>query len=133
MKLQLARRTDLALRALHLLADNDVSTRAKVMAPELGTTPHYLPQVLRPLVQAGWVSSDPGPSGGYRLTANLDDCSLLDLIEILEGPTDDQVCVLKGGQCNDGDTCAMHTSWLDVRSSLVHQLSRISITSTRKE
>ncbi len=133
MRLQMAQRTDLALRALHLLADRDTSTRAKEMAPELGTTPHYLPQVLRPLVKAGWVKSDPGPSGGYRLTVNLDDCSLLDLIEMLEGPSDDQVCVLKGGPCDDSDTCAMHASWLEVRTSLIHQLSSIPISSTRKE
>lgn len=103
------------------------------MAPELGTTPNYLPQVLRPLVQAEWVKSDPGPSGGYRLAMSLDDRSLLDLIELVEGPVDDHVCVLKGGPCDDSDTCAMHTSWLSVRTSLIHQLSTIPISSTRKE
>jgi DNA-binding IscR family transcriptional regulator len=58
---------------------------------------------------------------------------LLDLIEMLEGPSDDQVCVFKGGPCDDSDTCAMHASWLEVRTSLIHQLSSIPISSTRKE
>ncbi len=129
----MAQKTDLALRALHLLADRDESTRAREMAPELATTHHYLPQVLRPLVKAGWLKSDPGPSGGYRLAVDLDNRSLLGLIEMMEGPSDDQVCVLKGGPCGDGETCAMHTSWLEVRTSLIDQLSSISISSTRKE
>ncbi len=128
----MAQRTELALRALHLLEDEATTIRAKEMAPQLGTTANYLPQVLRPLVQAGWLESLPGPTGGYRLISDLADHSLLDLIEMIEGPTENQTCVLKGGPCDEADQCAMHSSWLDVRNTLLQQLSEIPISTTRK-
>ena len=69
MRLRIERRTELALRALGLLEERGDTMRAADMAPELGTTSQYLPQVLRPMVQAGWIDSEPGPTGGYRVAA----------------------------------------------------------------
>ena len=78
------RRTDLALRALKRLDVVDDGLQAADLARDLDSTRQFIPQVLAPLVRAGWVISVPGPRGGYRLVADLDKCSLLDVIEIME-------------------------------------------------
>ena len=66
VRLEITRRAELAIRALALLRRSTKRAKASVLAEELGTTVSFVPQVLGPLVRAGWVQSDPGPSGGYR-------------------------------------------------------------------
>lgn len=127
MRLQLERRTDLALRALRLLSDRDQNMRAREMAPLLGSTAQYLPQVLAPFVSAGWLTSEPGPRGGYRLVTDLDQRSMLDLIELSEGEIASEICVLRGGPCGDMEYCAVHLPWQEARSALVKRLDRIPI------
>jgi Rrf2 family transcriptional regulator, iron-sulfur cluster assembly transcription factor len=105
------------------------------MAPRLNTSVGYLPQVLRPLVRVGWVASEPGPNGGYSLAIDLDQVSILDLIEVMEGPTDSNTCVLQGGPCGGTAYCALHVPWLEARQGLIDRLSEVPIleTSERKE
>ena len=130
MKLQLERRTELALRILLLLNDSSGSSPAKELAPMLGTSSQYLPHVMRPLVEHGWVTSITGPGGGYTLATDLDSVSVLQLIEAMEGPTDSGVCVLKGGPCDSAERCALHIPWTEARAALLTQLSETSITKT---
>jgi Rrf2 family protein len=56
------------------------------LAETLDTTHQYLPQVMSPLVRRRWVSSSRGPRGGYQLEVGLDAITVLDLIEVVEGP-----------------------------------------------
>ena len=133
MKLTITRRTDLALRALRLLEADGGIMRASEMAPALLSTPHYLPQVLRPLVRAGWLASEPGPTGGYGLAGPLADRSILALIEAIEGPTDNGVCVLSGGPCAGQVECSLHAPWLAARAALLERLADIPISDLNKK
>lgn len=131
MRLRLERRTELALRALLLLDATQAVTPAKTLAPRLHTTADYLPHVMKPLVEAGWVSSVTGPRGGYQLLANLDERSVLELIAMFEGDPDNKECVLRGGPCKEMDQCALHMPWLEARAALTERLDSISISSTK--
>lgn len=133
MRLQIEQRTDLALRALRLLEAERSTMRAREMAPVLGTTAQYLPQVLGPLVTAGWLSSSPGPTGGYRLTTDLGQRSMLDLIEQTEGPINSEFCVLKGGPCGQAEYCALHLPWQEARTALIERLDQIPLTSPNEK
>ena len=67
MRLELSRKTGLALQALlELAAAGGEPTSGRDLAASLGTTSHFLPQVMRPLVANQSVVSTPGPNGGYR-------------------------------------------------------------------
>ena len=99
MRLELTQRTDLAVRALFVLAQRPDRTKAQDLADELASTATYLPQVMGPLVAAGWVDSAPGPQGGYRLIGDLDRITVLQLVEVSEGPTDTGQCVLVDRAC----------------------------------
>ena len=129
MRLEVRRITDLALRSVLSLAEEarDEPTRGASLAAKLGTTTSYLPQVMRPLVRAGWVSSDPGPRGGYILTADPQSITLLMLIEAMEGPTRDDRCVLRGTPCPAVDACAMHEAWSRAREALLGELGQTSL------
>ena len=127
MRLEVTRKSDLAVRSLQALASCPDWVKGPDLAAIVGSTSGFVSQVLTPLVRAGWVRSDPGPSGGYSLTADLDDVSVLAVIETIEGPTDSGRCVLADRPCDEGGTCALHVPWLRARAQLRAQLDAVSV------
>lgn len=126
MRLEITKKTDLALRAIGVLSRSG-RMKGSDLAGRIGTTPGYIAQVMTPLVHSGWVDSEPGPTGGYRLHARLEDVSFLELIESVEGPTDSGRCVLRTGPCPGEDVCAVHDAWMRARSALLDELDRTSL------
>lgn len=127
MNLGLSRKTDLALEAMETLSDSGQRMSGTALAAEIGTTVQFLPQVLAPLIRAGWIDSERGPGGGYRATVSLDSISLLDLIEATEGEVDNGRCVLRDGPCPGTETCPVHMAWMAAREVLVDELQNYSV------
>lgn len=122
MRLDVTRRTDLAVRTLLALDGVGERIKGSDLAELVCSTSGFMPQVLAPLVQKRWVRSDPGPTGGYVLVQSLDDISVLEVIEAVEGPTDMDRCVLDGGDCDEVGHCAIHTAWTRARETLLGEL-----------
>jgi Rrf2 family protein len=124
MRLELTKRTDLAIRALHVLCESGAETRVAGarLADQIGTTTNYLSQVMTPLVRRLWVESVSGPQGGYVLRLPLVEISLLEIIEAVEGPVDGR-CVLRGAPCPVVEWCALHVPWIRARDALLSELS----------
>lgn len=127
MRLDITRKSDLAVRALCALGANGERIKGSELAERIDTTPTFLPQVLSPLVRRRWIDSTPGPTGGYLLDVDLDDISLLDVIEAVEGPLDHDVCVLDGGHCTEVGHCAVHEAWMVARQQLYRRLDATPI------
>lgn len=126
MRLEVSKRTDLALRALAHLDSNGLSSGSAIAAA-IETTTNYLPQVLKPLIVRDWIQSTPGPNGGYSLSADLQDISMLDLLEAIEGDTEERRCVLRGVPCPAQELCALHDSWVRARDALLAELDATSL------
>jgi Rrf2 family protein len=127
MRLDLQKRTDLALRAMQEIWARADRVSGPDLADALGTTRQYLPQVLNPLVKIRWVGSFPGPGGGYELLVGLDDVSVLELIEVMEGPTRDNRCVLDGETCPHEEPCALHCAWQHASGALMRELGDLAL------
>ena len=87
---------------------------------------------MTPLAAKGWVRSDPGPTGGYQLTVDLADVSVLDVIEAIEGPSDSGRCVLEDRACGAATPCALHQPWQRARAQLLDELSSSSLATLRR-
>ena len=133
MRLTLMKRTDIALRALLLLESTPGLRQASELAEGTESTTQFIPQVINPMVRAGWIASEPGPRGGYRLTTDLTQRTLLELIELIEGPVDDGRCVLESTTCTEADPCALHHAWTWARAGLVERLGRTVISGQTAE
>jgi len=127
MRLELTRRTELAIRAMRSLGDDEGLVPGQELARRLEVSIHYLPQIMHPLVREGWVQSTPGKHGGYRRKVSLGSVSALQLIEAVEGATDTGRCVLKDGPCPDEEECALHFAWSRARAALMTELGRTSL------
>ncbi|HEX6419904.1 MAG TPA: Rrf2 family transcriptional regulator [Acidimicrobiales bacterium] len=122
MRLEITRRADLATRALLVLAGEGRKLKGGQLAERLGASAGFLAQSMTPLVSRGWVRSEPGPTGGYALAADLGEVSVLQVIEAVEGPTDWARCVLEDRLCSGGGPCALHQPWSRARALLLAEL-----------
>ncbi|MDH3607319.1 MAG: Rrf2 family transcriptional regulator [Acidimicrobiia bacterium] len=122
MKLSISSKTELALAAVRELTLRDSPLKGAELAALLGTTASYLPHVVRPLVRRGWIESDRGPTGGYRLIEDPAAVSLYEFLEAVEGPMEEDRCVLRDKACEGDDLCALHEPWLRAREALFAEL-----------
>lgn len=127
MRLEITRRADLAVRAMVVLGETDGLVKATALAEALDATPGFVPQVMGPLVKAGWVSSEPGPTGGYASSVDLAGVSVLAVIEALDGVTDDGRCVVADRVCNGAAPCPLHAAWAKARNELVGVLGATTL------
>lgn len=133
MRLEVTRRAELAVRALVVLGRAAGPLKAPALAADLGTTAGFIPQVIGPLVKAGWVHSEPGPTGGYTSTVAPDRVTVLQAIEAVDGATDAGRCVVADRRCASGGTCALHAAWGQARGELLRVLGETPISTVRAE
>lgn len=127
MNISFQRKTDLALRVVTTLAASEQATSREELAGEVGTSPAFLAQVMTPLVRAGWVRSERGPGGGYRLAIPAEHISLLAVIEAVEGETVTGRCALRDGPCPGTSSCPIHDAWTVARAHLLERLEGMSV------
>ena len=127
VRLEITRRAELAIRALALLGRSPGHVKASALADELGTTVKFVPQILGPLVRAGWVRSDPGPTGGYRCQVALGEVNVLQVIEAVDGATDMGRCVVADRPCQAVEPCVLHDAWVQARTELVRVLQAMPV------
>ena len=113
MELSLGKRADYTVRAVLDLATHHGHGRRKTaaIAAEMRVPATYLPQLLAELVRAGIARSLAGRHGGYELAREPDEVSLLEVIEVADGPLISTECVLRGGPCRWEEACAIHPPW----------------------
>lgn len=127
MRLESTRKSDLAVSAMIELNATETRLKAVELADRLDTSSSFVGHVMAPLIKQRWVASDPGRHGGYRLLVRLEDVSVLQLIEAVEGPVDTGRCVLDDRPCDEASICALHQAWTNARSLLTNELARTSI------
>jgi Rrf2 family protein len=127
VKFAIQKKTGLAVESLHALHAAGTSVQSPELAAAVDTTTSFLPQIMAPLVRSGWVESKRGPNGGYRLVADPESISVLDLIEAVEGKTDTETCVLKGGPCGGLENCSFHEPWRAARTALLNELAAVPV------
>lgn len=127
MRLEITRKADLAARALVLLARDGGRMKSADLATALDTSAGFVPQVLGPLVERGWVVSVPGPTGGYEAAVAADALSVLEVVEAVEGPTITGRCIVVDRPCNQAGHCTLHHPWSRARAGLLDELSRTTL------
>lgn len=125
MELALTWRGDYVVRAAVELARRHISgdwQKASDLARVTRIPEGYIRQILRMLVQNGIADAHAGSTGGYRLRRTPDEISLLDVIEIAEGPLMNRRCVMKGTGCSPKRPCVFHPVLFRAQEALRHEL-----------
>jgi Rrf2 family protein len=93
----------LALHSMAFIADSEKDiVNAKEISAATGCSEAHLVKALQRLVQAGFLYSVRGPKGGFGLTKEPEEVTLLDIYQVFEGqlemagcPTHHQACPFK--------------------------------------
>ncbi len=127
--MQVTRATDYAIRVTIQLATTPTATRihGPALARAIDGPESFVSKVLQQLVQAGLVTSQRGTRGGFQLARPAANISLLEVVEAVEGPTQLNVCVPMGQNCDRKEWCAAHPVFVEAQAALVNVLSKASI------
>jgi Rrf2 family iron-sulfur cluster assembly transcriptional regulator len=132
MRLDVSRKADLAVQMLVALAGAGRRVKAGELADDIGSTRGFVPHIAAPLVARGWVTSGTGPTGGYACAVSLDEVSVLEVIEAVEGATDSGACVLEDRPCDGRSSCALHGPWQTARAQLRDQLASVAVSAVER-
>ena len=98
------------------------------VATEQGISEAYLEQLMRSLKKAGIVRTARGKSGGYLLTREPVNISVLEVLRALEGSTDVVDCVGSGANvCENACTCSARPLFLKLQSRINAVLEETTI------
>ena len=111
--------TEYALRIMSLMAkDESKLYRANDIYENLQIPFRYLRKLLTILSKSGLLISVQGKNGGYRISKNLNEISLLDILNTMgENPIQNE-CFFGFHNCAFEEKCAMHDKWMSVRENI---------------
>lgn len=90
----------LALHSILIIASNDNKlVNLKNIAEEIGASEAHLSKTLQQLAKAGYIHSVRGPKGGFTLSKDADEITLLDIYESIEGPIKTAGCPMGYEKC----------------------------------
>ena len=106
--IQISAAANLAIHALAYLSACEKETLHSVsqIAHIMGVSEAHLSKVLQQLARFKMVKSSRGSKGGFSLARDPDDVTLLEIVEILDGPISMDQCLL-GTQLCQGGSCAL--------------------------
>ena len=97
------------------------------IAERQGISAKYLWQIVNLLKTAGFVRGTRGPKGGYVLLRNPAEITLLDVIQVLEGPVSLVECVDDPDFCPRTEHCVAHSVWEEVSRAIRSSLKSITL------
>ncbi|UCE71027.1 MAG: Rrf2 family transcriptional regulator [Nitrospiraceae bacterium] len=123
--MQITRETDYAIRCVLYLVENPGKViMVDSIAQDKDIPKSFLSKILQKLTRADIVSSFRGMKGGFKLSKNPDQISLLTVIEAIEGPVTINRCALDENICSLSNSCTVHPVWVALRGKLESWLSQ---------
>jgi Rrf2 family protein len=121
----ITRKTDYAIRCVLCLAASGKETvMIHEIADEAKIPKSFLAKILQRLAKAGIVTSLRGVKGGFKLAKRARDISLLDVVEVMEGPVAMNLCAVDKTACSMSSTCCVHPVWAEIRKDVEERLRK---------
>lgn len=113
----------------HLGTSADELVRGERLAEATDIPANYLSKILNQLRKAGFVESQKGWGGGFRLRPDAADRPIGDVVAALEGPAslERRDCAFGFPECDSEDPCPLHDDWDRMRSGLRAMLDTTTI------
>lgn len=116
-----------AMLALALQPPGSGPLMVKDIAGQQKLPATYLEQLMVLLRKAGLVTAIRGAHGGYTLARQAAEITLLEIIEVLEGPLSLTDCPTDAGCCGHPETCVLQDLWQQASQALIGVFSKITL------
>lgn len=113
-----------ALMIMTYLAEhrNDSAVSLKEIADNKGMGIKYLEIIVASLNKAGLLESSRGKNGGYKLSKEPEEYSLLEILQVAEGSLAPVSCV-EDGFCDNAANCKTNKMWCELDGLITSYLS----------
>jgi len=126
--LKLTKKADYGLIALkHLAVKGPASASAKEIADCYGIPLPLLSKILQKLAKGGFLRSEHGTNGGYKLARDARQITALEVIRHIDGPIVLTACFTEHGACTHSDKCSVREPLRKVHEGILRLLSSITI------
>jgi Rrf2 family protein len=126
--------TEYALKILSYMAIDETKLySAEEIFKELKIPYRYLRKQLTILSKSDIITSVQGKYGGYKISKNLEDISLLDVIVASGDKQLSNNCFFGFTDCKFEEKCSFHDSWASVRKEIHRVLSTTTLTEMKKD
>ena len=82
----------------------------------------FVSKVLQILTASGIVGSKKGKNGGFFLAKPAKEIYLIEIVEVIDGKSIFENCVLGFPDCNDTSPCPVHQNWGKIRDEAYRML-----------
>ena len=133
--MKLSKKGEYALRALIDLGIAAEVGRSLLQVTEIAEKEKlpmkFLEQVMQSLKEGGFIRSQRGKFGGYRLARDASQISIGQVVRLIDGPLAPLSCVSQSAyepcSCPDEEHCGLRMLMLDVRNAIAGILDRYSL------
>tara|TARA_B110000014_G_C19877229_1_gene454056 strand:+ start:278 stop:676 length:399 start_codon:yes stop_codon:yes gene_type:complete len=115
----------IAIRHINDKGTNKLCT-SKEISEFYNIPKELLAKTMQKLCKKGYLKTKKGPHGGYYINTNLNDISLINLIEDIEGPVALIECV-SNLNCTINDTCNIKSPLKKINNNIRKVLSDITL------
>lgn len=133
--LKLTKKADYGLIALKHMAlrDESAAASAKDIADTYGIPVTLLSKILQKLARGGFLRSEQGTNGGYRLARDPKNISALEVIRAIDGPIILTACFTEHGECSHSTLCNVREPLRRVHEGILKLLGSITISDISRD
>jgi Rrf2 family protein len=133
LMLKLTKRADYGLISLKHLAVNHGCASAKEISDAYGIPLPLLSKILQKLARAGFLQSEHGTNGGYRLHRDPARITALEVIRAIDGPVFLTSCFTDHSDCGVASKCNVREPLRKVHEGIQKLLSEMTIADMRDD
>ncbi len=128
--MRITRECDYALRIMTMLyglEKNSVADASTIS--EMKNIPsRFTVKILHKLVGSELIKSKKGSNGGYYIANKDEDITLLNIIEVIDGPIEVNRCIGDENKCDlDKTACSVHHIMADINQHIISKLNSITL------
>jgi Rrf2 family protein len=126
MPVLFSRACEYAVRALFEMArrPEQESWTIQELASRTDTPAPFLAKTFQALVKGEILVSTKGRRGGFAFARAPQKISLIEIVELIDGPALAHNCALGLPTCSNDDPCPFHAHWKAIRDSITNALHR---------
>lgn len=126
--------SEYAIRAIVYMAKEPEATyTATELYPHLDAPLKFLAKILQKMARKKILKSQRGVKGGFKIAMPLENLTIVDIIEAVDGAIALNKCLLTNYDCNREALCPVHPIWEEAQLKLKEALSKKTIADIVKQ
>jgi len=92
----------IAIHGIVMISRSKIPLNVSEISEAMGCSNHHVAKILQMLAKLGYISSKRGVNGGFVMAKRLNQISLMDVYEAIEGKLDESPCIAPSKTCPFG-------------------------------